>query len=73
MKDIVANLNRKREGFQYSSNIRSFTQAMKIYGDCCMCDLFFLNYGGMGFNTIKWDNKKGSYSCLGRTLACLKL
>jgi hypothetical protein len=52
MKDVASNLNRKKQGYRFSSNFRSFVQAMKIYG-------------GTGLNTIKSDNRKGFHFLLG--------
>lgn len=44
MKDVASDLNRKKKGFRFSSNSKSFSPAMKIYGGRRMCDLFSLNY-----------------------------
>jgi hypothetical protein len=72
MKDVASNLNRKKQGYRFSSNSRSFAQAMKIYGGRRMCDLFSLNYGGTGFNTIKNDNRKGFHFLPGEHLGVFK-
>jgi hypothetical protein len=59
MRDVAANLNRRKEGFRFSENSKALAQAMKVYGGRRMCDLFALNYSGPSYSTIKRDNKKG--------------
>lgn len=59
MRDVVANLNRRKQGFQFSENSKAMAQAMKVYGGRRMCDLFALNYCGPSYNTMKTDAKKG--------------
>lgn len=43
MKDVARNLNRKKTRYRFSTNCKSFAQAMKIYGGRRMVDLFSLN------------------------------
>lgn len=59
MRDVASNLNRTKQGYRFSSNTKSFSQAMKIYGGRRMCDLFSLNFFGPTLNTTKRENKKG--------------
>jgi len=59
MRDIAANLNRRKDGFRFSENSKALAQAMKVYGGRRMCDLFALNYNGPSYNTVKRENKKG--------------
>lgn len=59
MKDVVRNLNRKKEGFRFSKNNKSFGQTLKIYGGCWTCDFFSLNFAGPSYSTIKRENQKG--------------
>jgi len=57
--DVVANLNRKKEGFRYLENFKALAQAMKVYRGRQLYDLFVLNYSDPSYNTIKRENKKG--------------
>lgn len=59
MKDVARNLNRKKTGYQFSTNSKSFAQAMKIYGGRRMVDLFSLNFVGPTLSTVKKDNRNG--------------
>jgi hypothetical protein len=59
MKDVATNLNRKKQGFRFSTNSKSFAQTLKIYGGRRMCDLFSLNFAGPTYMTIKRENQKG--------------
>ena len=46
MRDIAANMNRRKEGFRFSENFKSIAEAMKVYRGRRICDLFTLNYVG---------------------------
>jgi hypothetical protein len=59
MKDVATNLNRKKQGFRFSTNSKSFAQTVKIYGGRRMCDLFSLNFVGPTYMTVKRENQKG--------------
>jgi hypothetical protein len=59
MKDVTRNSTRKKQGWRFSANTKSFMQAMKIYGGRRMCDLFTLNFAAPSFNTIRRENRKG--------------
>ena len=67
MKDIAANLNCRKQGFQFSKNSRSLVEAMKVYHEGQrMYDLFSLNYVGPTYSTVKRDNKEGVQHVVGR-------
>lgn len=57
--DVASNLNRKKQGVQWSRNSKAFSQAMKMYRDRRMYNLFLLNYSGPNYNTAKRENQKG--------------
>jgi hypothetical protein len=59
MQDVPKNLNRKKRGFKFSTNSKSFLEAIKVYSSCHMCDLFLLNYMGPLLSTTKKENWKG--------------
>ena len=59
LKDMANNLNRKKQGFRWSSNSLAFSQAIKMYGGRRMCDLFSLNFGGPNYSFTKRVNQKG--------------
>jgi len=59
MKDIAANLNRKKSRHRFTNNTKCFTQATKMYGGKRMVDLFSLNYGGPKMSTVVRENRKG--------------
>lgn len=75
LRDVAANLNWSKQGYRFSTNTKSFAQAMKIYRDRRMCDLFSLNYAAPSYNTIKCENKKvtrfvaGEHAILFRNVA----
>jgi hypothetical protein len=58
-RDVATNLNRKKQGHRLSSNTKSFSPAMKIYGGQRMYGLFTLNFAAPSFCTVKRQNKKG--------------
>ena len=58
MKDVAANLNRKKEGNRYSEITKCFSHAMRIYGGRRLCDLFALNFVGPNFDSIRRDSRK---------------
>ena len=59
LKDLAANLNRKKSGNRYSENTKSFAQAMRIYGGRRLCDLFALDFTGPSFDSIRRESRKG--------------
>ena len=59
MRDVASNLNRKKRGYRFSVNTKSFGQAMRVYGGRRMCDLFALNFGGPALCTTKREDRKG--------------
>ena len=59
LRDAVSNLNRKKQGFRYSTNTRCFAQAVKLYGGRRLTDLFALNLLGPSLSTVKRASKKG--------------
>jgi hypothetical protein len=69
---VAQKLNRKKGGFWFNLNSKSFVQAMKVYGGCRMCDLFSLNHIGPSMNTIKKENKKGMRFFPGKHAEVLK-
>lgn len=58
-KDVEANLNRDDHGNRYNENTKWFSQALRIYGGCHLCDLFALNFAGPSYDTICWECRKG--------------
>ena len=56
--DIGTNLNWSKQGYRFSKNTKSFVQAMKIYKERRMCDLFTLNFVAHSSSIVKRENKK---------------
>lgn len=67
MRDVAGNLNKGNKENRYFENTKAFSQAMKIYGDRRMCDLFALNVAGPNYKTIQKKNKKKCAICSWRT------
>ena len=65
LRDVVSNLNHKKQRIRWSSNLKAFSQAMKMYRDRRMCDLFSLNYSGPNYSSTKWEYQKGVQFVLG--------
>jgi len=59
LKDVAANLNRKKSGNRYSENTECYLQAMRIYGGHRLCDLFSFNFVGPSFDSIRRESRKG--------------
>ena len=72
MKDVAANLNRKNSRNCYSENTRCFSQAMRIYGGRCLCDLFSFNFAGPSYDSIQGESRKGAMFILGEHIDIFK-
>jgi hypothetical protein len=59
LRDVANNLNCKKQEHCFSKNTKSFCQAIKVYGGCCMYDLFSLNFEALSFSLVKRHNKRG--------------
>jgi len=59
MKDVASNLNRKDSRKRYNENTKCFSQAMRIYGGHCLCDLFAFNSVGPSFDSFRRESRKG--------------
>jgi hypothetical protein len=73
MKDVAGNLNKGNKGNRYSENTKAFSQAMKVYGGCRMCDFFAFNFPGPNYKTIKKEKKKACNLFLENILKYLQL